>query len=421
MLYSLIKKAVTKRFSDEAISVREAAASLVGTYVVHSPAVANAFHIAFLTGLNDSGVSVRKRTVKILQDILCSNPAYEGRAAACSEMLKLAADPKEDDGVRDLIHGLFMKVWLEDGDKQIEQEFAASPVSSVNESTHSPIGPGSLVEGLEEVPVNGVGAGIVTPTPKPRHPLESSSSAKSTRSTVRKEKIKKTRLQAEIASEQMCEVVKAANTGENLAILLRELLSGVSDSDKGRKSSERRKRQSIAQNHCSMLVDALFEILLKVEERRPQLGAQVGRELVATIRTIQVFTDVSPSVVLRHFDTLLPYLKADNGVSMEDESAAVSSVCVIISKLTQVFDVQEIERISGTSLGDDLVKITYRFGRESLSSAVRALCTLAHHPGSGEESPFRKKLLKLAHTFYQYLVKNQDESDFSSMNVRSAA
>ena len=84
--------------------MREAAVSLVGSYVNNSPKVANAFHTALIAGLNDPGVSVRKRTIKILEDILCSNPAYKGRAEACSEMLRLAADPKEDDGVRDLIH-----------------------------------------------------------------------------------------------------------------------------------------------------------------------------------------------------------------------------------------------------------------------------------------------------------------------------
>jgi cohesin loading factor subunit SCC2 len=84
MLYSFIKKAITHRFSDETISVREAAVSLIGWYVVHSPAVANAFHWAFIVGLNDTGVRVRKQTIKMLQDILCSNPSYKGRAAACT-------------------------------------------------------------------------------------------------------------------------------------------------------------------------------------------------------------------------------------------------------------------------------------------------------------------------------------------------
>ena len=102
MLYSFIKKAVMRRFSDESISVREAAVALVGSYVVHTPAVANTYHRAFLDALNDSGLSVKKRTVKIMQDILTSNPAYKGRASACSAMLGLAANPKEDDAVRDL-------------------------------------------------------------------------------------------------------------------------------------------------------------------------------------------------------------------------------------------------------------------------------------------------------------------------------
>ena len=64
MIYSFIKKAVTQRFSDEAISVREAAVSLVGSYVNNSPKVANAFHTALIAGLNDPGVSVRKRTME---------------------------------------------------------------------------------------------------------------------------------------------------------------------------------------------------------------------------------------------------------------------------------------------------------------------------------------------------------------------
>jgi hypothetical protein len=109
----------------------------------------------------------------------------------------------------------------------------------------------------------------------------------------------------EIASEQMVEVVKAANTGDNLTSLLRELLSGVADADKDRKASARCKRKVIAKSHCAMLADSLFKILLSVEERKSKLGENFGKEVVSTIRTIRVFTDVSPPVVLRHLDTLL--------------------------------------------------------------------------------------------------------------------
>lgn len=412
MLYSFIKEAVTHRFSDEAISVREAAVSLVGSYVVHSPAVANAFHQAFMVGLNDSGVSVRKRTVKILQDILCSNPSYKGRAKACSEMLRLAADPKEDDGVRDLIYELFLKIWLQDGNKTVMQEIP-SPVftnSKLGERLKTPGPDVGAVEGTN------AGPGMITPTSLPAAPF-TPSPPKSARSSAKK--LKTTRLQqrSEIAAEQMVEVVKQANTGENLTALFRELLSGVSDADKNRKSSERRKRKAAAKKQCSMLVDSLFEILLSVEEKRAENPTSFVKEIVAIMRTIRVFTAVSPLAVLEHLDTLLPYFKADNDFRDADEEVILSSLCDSLSKMATVFQKEDIERLGTLSLADDLVAITLRYGPEALSSAVRALCSLAHHQFADERSPFRTKLLGLAQLFYKYLFKYYKEKDLSTKSV----
>ncbi len=53
-----IRDAVAKRFNDEAISVREAAVSLVGFYVLEVPEFAKSFHAPLLLRLNDNGVSV---------------------------------------------------------------------------------------------------------------------------------------------------------------------------------------------------------------------------------------------------------------------------------------------------------------------------------------------------------------------------
>jgi hypothetical protein len=87
--------------------------------------------------------------------------------------------------------------------------------------------------------------------------------------------------------------------------------------------------------------------------------------------------------------------------------------------MATIFQKEDIERLSALSLGDDLVKITYKFGRDALTSAVRALCSLAHHNSAEEDSPFRSKLLKLAQTFYQYLTKHYNEEDIASKSVRS--
>ena len=413
MIYPFVRNAVTKRFSDEAISVREAAVSLVGLYVVHSPVVANDFHQAFMVGLQDSGVSVRKRTIRTLQDILCTHPSYRGRAEACTAMLALAADPKEDDSVRDAIHDLFLRIWLENGDEKVSQE--VTPASSPQEVDERLVSPGSRV--MDVVSVNATGAMVpVTPTP---WPSDSVPPAREMRSTERR--VKKRRLQdrSEVAAEQMLEVVKAADTGDHLTTLFRDLLSGESDADKGRKTSTRRKRRVLDESHCSMLVGAIFEILLRVEEKRASSQGATSKDVVAVMRTIGVFSTISPVDVHRHLDMLLPYLKADNGMSFQQEAVVVASLCDAVAKIAPVMRKDELDELSTSPLGDDLVKITYKFGREALSAAICALCALAFHKESNDHSPFKAKILSLAKTFYGYLLKHRDEGDFASMKVRS--
>ncbi len=56
-----VRKQVSRCFHDEAISVREAAVSLVGEYVLQTPNLATAFHATLLERILDRGVSVRKR------------------------------------------------------------------------------------------------------------------------------------------------------------------------------------------------------------------------------------------------------------------------------------------------------------------------------------------------------------------------
>lgn len=413
MIYPFVRHAVTRRFSDDAISVREAAVSLVGLYVVSSPAVADAFHQAFMVGLQDDGISVRKRTIKILQDILCSNPSYRGRAEACSVMLRLAADPKEDDSVRDAIHDLFLRVWLEDDDENLAKPVAESPESPDMEK-HLP-SPGSRT--LDVECADALLAAAVTPGSALTVPITPLPAGRAMRSTERRVKKRRLQIRSEIAAEQMVEVVKTADSGEHLMILFRELLEGESDSEKGRKTSTRRKKRTLDDGHRSLLVDSLFEILLRVEENRAAGEGATANDVVAVMRTICVFTNISPADVHRHLDTLLPYLKADNGMAFDQEAVVVAASCDVVARVAPILSNDEVDELSTTSLATDLINITYRFGREALTSSIRALCALAHHSVS-EQSPFRSKILNVAKTFYGYLLKHRDEEDFASMKVR---
>lgn len=73
MMQPLVRKEVSRCFHDDAISVREAAVNLVGDYVLQSPNLAAAFHTSLLERMLDKGVSVRKRYVMSVPDVVVTN------------------------------------------------------------------------------------------------------------------------------------------------------------------------------------------------------------------------------------------------------------------------------------------------------------------------------------------------------------
>jgi cohesin loading factor subunit SCC2 len=395
ILLPIITKAVSRRLTDQSISVREASASLVGAHVVKFPAAAKAFHPSLLKCLTDEGISVRKKAVRIFEEILTLNPRYKGRAEVCDRMLQRVADPKEEDSLRDLIQDVFSNLWLKDGEAIVggDDGSSESPPSS-------PAGPNSPRD-LRLAHVHG--QNLVTPTPIPR----------TTKPRPRKEPQRR----VDMAAEQMMEVVRSGGTSEHLETLVKQLLGATSHSDKGKKQKERLLRQELARKHCGEIVKSLFKLLVSIEEQRSSRGARVGQDLAATLQTIAVFAEVSPKAVIKNLYAILPYLKSDNGVEFEDETRIACAGCHIVSLLSPAFDHEELAGLARSSIAKDLTMITYKFGTAALSTSIRAFSELAHHRAGSEDSIARKKLLELAQSFYKYLVRNQGTDDFSSSSV----
>jgi cohesin loading factor subunit SCC2 len=387
MLLPVITKSVARRLTDESISVREAALSLVGSYVVRSPAVANAFHTSLLARLTDTGVSVRKRAVRIFESILTSNPSYKGRSSVFDTMLQRAADPKEEDGVRDLIENLFSHLWLENGNLGVSAS-TTPDLASVEQADGSPVTNSRiyLAQRAEQV--------IVSPLPVSK--WQDSRQCR-----------------AHLAAEQMIEVVRSAGSTVHLEELLKKFLGAEADGDKGRKLAERNKRKELDQKQCEKIVKSLFEWLVSVEEEREIRGNRFGDDLAATLRTIAVFSEVSPEFVFSNVDSVLPYLKADNGLPMEKESPIVAAVCEIIYRLANAFNQEVVERLSSTSTTKDLTQIAYQFGPYAFSSAIRAFSCLAQQ----SDSIFSKRLLDLGRTFYTFLCKRDHVTNFEKSDV----
>ncbi|KAG7341962.1 sister chromatid cohesion C-terminus-domain containing protein [Nitzschia inconspicua] len=410
MLKPRFQKAVFHRFSDEAVSVREAVVSLVGNYVIQSPELANAFHQAFVVGLADPGISVKKRTITVLHSVLCNNPNYMGRAEACGIMLRLAADPKEDDIVRDLVHDLFAKLWLENGDETVQESHIVSPEIKDCEGVLET--PTSKVSNMEYVGTSATPRNCTLETSGSRRvsnaPSAWSTFTRSNRSTARRIRNRHLRIRCEVAAEQMVEVVKEADSGEGLTLLFRELCSDILESDKTKKASARKQRQCLAKERSAMLIDALFDILLAVEDDPSTPKLERGKEFVAVFRVIHVVTSVSPLAILKHLDTLLPYLKLENGVESVHEEEIASSLCPIFSRVIPQLELQNLRNLAEKSMGDDLARIIMNRGRLATSSAVEALCLLAGHKFAKDAKVFGERLLQLARTFYSYLEKHKN-------------
>ncbi|KAL7555019.1 hypothetical protein ACHAWF_018600 [Thalassiosira exigua] len=373
-----VKREVARCFHDEAISVREAAVSLVGDYVLQSPNIAAAFHAPLLERMVDKGISVRKRAVKIFRDLLLANPSYGGRATAMHCMLQRADDRKEDDGVRDLVHETFHTLWF--NGKAFEK------------------GKSALVM-LEDTP-----------------PVDPNKPGKS---------LTKAQLYCREAAKAMVEVVKVSGSPECLTSLVKGLLFGFNEGDKDKKNAERKRRQEDSRNQCNSLVLALVELLLSFEDTRAHQEDD-GKELVALLSTLSVFSQAYPELLVPHIDTLVPYLKGDNGAK-KYETAIVSTVSSIVSLSSSHFSNAELVRLTGGELPSDLVNIAYKFPPSAVSSAVEALSKLANHHDASSGSIQEKKLFHLAVQFYSYLLKNIDKADdFSKMkksirdNVRRA-
>eukprot|EP00584_Thalassiosira_punctigera_P002031 CAMPEP_0172528242 /NCGR_PEP_ID=MMETSP1067-20121228/2692_1 /TAXON_ID=265564 ORGANISM="Thalassiosira punctigera, Strain Tpunct2005C2" /NCGR_SAMPLE_ID=MMETSP1067 /ASSEMBLY_ACC=CAM_ASM_000444 /LENGTH=1791 /DNA_ID=CAMNT_0013312123 /DNA_START=38 /DNA_END=5413 /DNA_ORIENTATION=+ len=362
-----VRKDVSRCFHDGAISVREAAVSLVGDYVLQSPNIAAAFHAPLLERMVDKGKSVRKRAVKIFRDILLSNPSYGGRATAMHCMLQRADDRKEDDGVRDLIHETFHLLWF--NGKAFEMGKSSL----------------SLGNGLSPEDPNNPGKTMT-----------------------------KAQLYCREAAKAMVEVVKVSGSPEFLTSLVKGLLFGFNEGDKNKKNAERKRRQVDSCNQCNSLVLALVELLLSFEEGRTH-GEEDGKELVALLSTLSVFSQSYPELLVPHVDTLVPYLKGDNGAK-KYETVIVGTVSSIVSLSSSHFSSAELARLTGGELPSDLVNIAYKFPPSAVSSAVEALAKLANHPDASAGNVQEKKLFNMAVQFYSYLLKNKGKTkDFSKL------
>ncbi len=96
-------------FFDHSTSVREAAVDLVGKYVLNQPSLIDNYYEMLSERILDTGVSVRKRVIKILKDICMEYPDYPKIPEICVKMIRRVND---EDGIRKLVMEVFQNMWF---------------------------------------------------------------------------------------------------------------------------------------------------------------------------------------------------------------------------------------------------------------------------------------------------------------------
>lgn len=100
---------VNQKFLDASISVREAAVDLVGKYVLNSPDLIDQYYDMLSKRILDTGVSVRKRVIKILRDICIEYPNFDRIPEICVKMIRRVND---EEGIQKLVTEVFMRMWF---------------------------------------------------------------------------------------------------------------------------------------------------------------------------------------------------------------------------------------------------------------------------------------------------------------------
>ena len=292
-----VREAVTERFNDISISVREEAVKLVGSYVVRGLDVFDSYIDGILVRLRDKGVSVRKTVVHIIREILLNQPDHSRYSEMCLHLLERSSFPKEEDSIRDTIQSTFKTLWFlptfESSTKRTMSRVVSDDmiVSRSMQQQHQDD------EDNEDA---------IDKSPKQSMTSRSSASSrmgnKATGASTGGPSISEmtvTNHDSHIHSTatQIIEVVSKLLDWSWMVSLIRDMLHGRNlTGDEGHKGVIARK--DISEKHCIKIVGCLIEMLLRAEERNDVLLDQlkgtrdISDHIVLIIHAIAIFSEV---------------------------------------------------------------------------------------------------------------------------------
>ncbi|XP_061192495.1 nipped-B-like protein isoform X1 [Saccostrea echinata] len=104
-----MQKGVHYRFLDSSTSVREAAVELVGRFILIRPELISQYYDMLSVRILDTGISVRKRVIKIFRDICLEHSDFQKIPEMCVKMIRRVND---EEGIKKLVNEVFQTMWF---------------------------------------------------------------------------------------------------------------------------------------------------------------------------------------------------------------------------------------------------------------------------------------------------------------------
>uniref|UniRef100_A0A672ZDI7 Nipped-B protein n=1 Tax=Sphaeramia orbicularis TaxID=375764 RepID=A0A672ZDI7_9TELE len=104
-----MQRGVHCRLMDNSTSVREAAVELLGRFVLSRPQLIEQYYDMLIERILDTGISVRKRVIKIMRDICLEQPDFHKITEMCVKMIRRVND---EEGIKKLVNETFQKLWF---------------------------------------------------------------------------------------------------------------------------------------------------------------------------------------------------------------------------------------------------------------------------------------------------------------------
>jgi cohesin loading factor subunit SCC2 len=105
-----VKHLILRCANDQSVQVRDSALGLIGKCISLRPALEEEMMPSILQRVNDSGIGVRKRAMRISKDIYLRNKNADVRSSIADSLLHRVAD--SDEGVQELARQTIEEVWM---------------------------------------------------------------------------------------------------------------------------------------------------------------------------------------------------------------------------------------------------------------------------------------------------------------------